>query len=223
MHVPRLKTCISNSLDILGFLYGRFLREERAEFLKPVDSKDKQLEERFSSFGGHVRRWLYYYALTDARESTPKAHELTLRGWGLYQPGVQLWQKIALFVLHPVLRQFVRTMLRVNQTGYQKAVLEIEDTLRTVEELLSDGREYILDTKVPTYLDLQFASMGALLVFPEEYSGGRVVEKSKLKAEHLPEQTQREIEAYRKRPAGQFVLRMYQKHRYSKARKSKSE
>ena len=41
-----------------------------------------------------------------------------------------------------------------------------------VDELLSDGREFLLSTPSPTYLDFHLASMLAIVITTPEYSGG---------------------------------------------------
>ena len=41
-----------------------------------------------------------------------------------------------------------------------------------VDELLSDGREFLLSTPRPTYLDFHLASMLAIVITTPEYSGG---------------------------------------------------
>ena len=41
-----------------------------------------------------------------------------------------------------------------------------------MDELLSDGREFLLATPGPTFLDFHFCSMIAIVLSVPEYSGG---------------------------------------------------
>ena len=84
-------------------------------------------------------------------------------------------------------------------------------------KLLSDGRQFLLNTDAPTYIDFTFASLAALTVFPEGFCGRVLSEQSKIRFEGITDKrTFTKAKEYRKTPAGKFALRMYKDHRFSK-------
>ena len=46
-----------------------------------------------------------------------------------------------------------------------------EGMLAEVDKMLSDGRRFLLNTDRPTYIDVAFASLSAVLAMPDEYGG----------------------------------------------------
>ncbi len=46
-----------------------------------------------------------------------------------------------------------------------------EGMLAEVDKMLSDGRRFLLNTDSPTYIDVAFASLAAVLAMPDEYGG----------------------------------------------------
>ena len=61
LKIPGLGISISNSSDILKYLYGHVqcLDEEKAKFLKP-SSESLKLEQKIDKMGTQVRRYAYY-------------------------------------------------------------------------------------------------------------------------------------------------------------------
>ena len=90
------------------------------------------------------------------------------------------------------------------------------DGFNRIGSLLSDGRNYLLKTERPTFVDFQFASMMSLLLMPEDFGGGAVNPESRL----VPKEVGPEVEKLAKEiaatPAGKFALRMYKEHRYDR-------
>ena len=63
-----------------------------------------------------------------------------------------------------------------------------------------------------TFADITFASLAALAVLPPEYAG-RSLRGRMLTLDDLDADWRAEIEGFRQRPSGQFVLRMYREER----------
>ena len=80
--------------------------------------------------------------------------------------------------------------------------------------LLADGRRTSrVDTL--TFADITFASLAALAVLPPEYAG-RSLGGAHAHARHLDADWRAEIERFRARPSGQFILRLYREERLSR-------
>ena len=59
-----------------------------------------------------------------------------------------------------------------------------------------------------TFADIAFASLAALAVLPPEYAG-RSLRGQMLTLDDLDAEGRAEIESFRQRPSGLFVLRLY--------------
>jgi glutathione S-transferase len=213
LHIPKYKTTVNNSRDIVCYLHGKHVLEDRAAFLRPVGGLAVELEDKFEKLGGHTRRWMYY---TLFHRSGERGRELTLRAWGRHQSRVQLWQRLALSVLYPVLKAFVSKPLRIDESSFRRSVAEINKTFDEVDALLADGRKFVLATPEKTYLDIYLACMAALVILPPGYSGGRIEQQSRLEPNDFSPGIMEEVKTWRSRPTGQFVLRMYANERLQK-------
>ncbi len=70
-------------------------------------------------------------------------------------------QKVLLHLLTPVLSTMVIKRLRVGETEAAASLLEAEAILGEVNDLLKDGRSFILATHQPTYLGMQTESLSS--------------------------------------------------------------
>ena len=82
------------------------------------------------------------------------------------------------------------------------------------DSLLKDGNKYLLGTDEPTYVDFSFASLAALLVFPENYGGRGVNADTVPKASDFTAEFQKEAKRFANTPTGKYVIRMYKDHRF---------
>jgi glutathione S-transferase len=82
--------------------------------------------------------------------------------------------------------------------------------------MLADGRRYLLGGS-PTFADITFASLAALAVLPPEYAG-RAIGGRRFTIDELDADWRAEIESFRSRPAGRFVLRLYREERLAAPR-----
>jgi len=150
-----------------------------------------------------VRRWAYFRLFGDAR--------LTLQTWGCYEPKVPGWQRMLLPALRPVLRFAVRRMLRITPASAERALAKTRAVFDEIDARLADGRRYLLGDTL-SYVDITFASLGALAVLPEQYGGAALATRFPA-IEALPSPWREEVESFRARPAGQFILRLYRDER----------
>lgn len=210
LEVPPGLTRIGDSPRILRYLWGEYcgrLPVERVGFLEPTATA-LALEQKFDRrLGNDVRVWAYSRIL--------RRRDLTLRSWGVEEPGIPAWQRFLLRTFTPVLRAAVKRMLGVTS---RRAVTALERTRQAFDEvdaLLADGRRYLLGD-APSFADITFASLAALAVLPPEYAGRSLLGR-RLVLEDLDADWRAEVLDFRRRPAGQFVLRLYREERLGTA------
>lgn len=207
LEVPPGLTRIGDSPRILRYLWGEYagrLAGERTWFLEPTPAA-LELESRFDRrLGNDVRVWAYSQILDD--------RTLTLRSWGLGEHAIPAWQRALLAAGTPVLRFAVRRMLGVTPARATRALERTHEAFAEVDALLADGRRYLTGATL-TFADITFASLGALAVLPPEYPGHHLTGQ-RLTLDDVPDPAwRREIEHFRERPAGQFILRLYREER----------
>jgi len=210
LEIPPGLTRIGDSPRILRYLWGEYagrLPAGRTDFLAPTPVA-LELERYFDQrLGNDVRVWVYSRIFA--------RRDLTLRSWGIEEPRVPGWQRALLRAGTPLLRFAVRRMLGVTPARAARALERTREAFGRVDTLLADGRRYLAGD-APSFADITFASLAALAVLPPEY-GGRAIEGRRLAIEELEPDWRAEVEAFRARPAGQFVLRLYREERLAPA------
>lgn len=205
--VPQLRTSIGDSPQILRFLWGRYSAElapECTRFLEP-SPEAVALEKHFDrALGVPVRVWSYWHLLEQP--------ELTLRMWGVDEPAIPEWQRRLLPVLQPVLAAMLRRMLGVHEASAAAGLAATKQVFAEVDAMLADGRRYLLGGNELTFVDITFASLAALALFPNGYAGENVTVRD-MPLEQLTPTWRAEVEALRTTPAGQFVERLYREER----------
>ncbi|TRY67759.1 hypothetical protein TCAL_07806 [Tigriopus californicus] len=199
------KSLVSNSADILRYLYGKFYTQSNVEeFLRP--SKEAvELEKKLDLLGLDLRRYMYYHLLV----ASPLPHESALTIWGLHSPNVPEWQKYLLKAMMPLLRAFLCKVANITPEGALDGWKKSEKTFKEIDALLSDGRAYLLNTNHPTFVDVTFASLAAILVFPDNYGGPRLVPESRPQLKFASADYQKHVKSFRQTPSGKFILKMY--------------
>jgi len=210
LEIPPGLTRIGDSPRILRYLWGEYagrLPAGRTDFLAPTPVA-LELERYFDQrLGNDVRVWVYSRIFA--------RRDLTLRSWGIEEPRVPGWQRALLRAGTPLLRFAVRRMLGVHPARAARALERTREAFGRVDDLLADGRRYLAGDAL-SFADITFASLAALAVLPPEY-GGRAIDGRRLGIEDLEPDWRAEVEAFRARPAGQFVLRLYREERLAVA------
>jgi glutathione S-transferase len=207
LEVPPGLTRIGDSPRILRYLYGEYagrLPGAQTWFLEPTAAA-LDLEKAFDRrLGNDVRVWLYAQALRD--------RTLTLRSWGIEEPAIPAWQRWVLAAATPALRFAVRRMLGVTPERAEQALARTRAAFDEVDRLLADGRPYLTGDSF-TFADITFASLGALAVLPPDYPGAAVRGRRLLLEDITDADWRAEVERFRARPSGQFILRLYREER----------
>jgi glutathione S-transferase len=205
LELPASRTSVGNSAEILRLLWGMHGRDPsgNAAFLEPTEEAVALEDHLDRALGEQVRRWAYQQLFMDPA--------LTLQSWGVGEPAVPAWQRALLRPLRPFLKAAVRRMLRVNATSAARALEKTKAVFDEVDARLADGRRYLLGDHL-SFADIAFASLGALAVLPGNY-GGSALATHFPAVETLPSPWREEVLAFRQRPAGQFILRLYREER----------
>ena len=207
LEVPPGLTRISESSRILRYLWGEYagvLPGDRTWFLEPTPAA-LELEARLDRrLGNDVRIWLY--------ENLLQQRELSFRSWGSAEPSIPRWQRVLLQALRPVLAFAVRRMLGVTPARAARSLARTQEIFDEMDALLADGRPYLTGSTL-TFADITFASLGALAVLPPEYPGNRLGGPRMTANDIRDPVWLAEVERFRARPSGQFILRMYREER----------
>ncbi len=100
----------------------------------------------------------------------------------------------------------MRVGMRIDDDGAERSLGYVRSVFATVDELLSDGRSYLVGKKFGA-ADLTFASLAAPVLLPRNY-GSPLPSLGEVPGELLTQ-----IEDFRSSPAGDFALRIYRDHR----------
>jgi glutathione S-transferase len=210
LEVPPGLTRIADSPRILRYLWGEYagrLSAASVWFLEPTPAA-LALEAKFDRrLGNDVRVWVYQRLLAD--------RTLTLRAWGMEERAIPRWQRWCVYAGTPVLRFAVRRMLGVSPDRAERALHKTREAFAEVDAMLADGRRYLTGESL-TFADITFASLGALAVLPPEYPGNRLTGRRLQFVDVADTQWRAEIEEFRARPAGQFILQLYRDERARK-------
>jgi glutathione S-transferase len=210
LEVPPGLTRISESSRILRYLWGEYaglLPGDRTWFLEPTPAA-LELETRLDRrLGNDVRIWLY--------ENLLQQRELSFRAWGSEEPSIPRWQRVLLLTARPVLAFAVRRMLGVTPARAARSLARTQEIFDEMDALLADGRPYLTGSTL-TFADITFASLGALAVLPPEYPGNRLSGPRMTANDIRAPAWLAEVERFRARPSGQFILRMYREERSPK-------
>jgi glutathione S-transferase len=188
---------LPDSTDILQFIDGEHAEEWRPYPTDPeLRVKVDELEELFDAkLGPQTRRLAYYHLL--------QHHDLFMMS---VLAGVTGVERKLFKIVAPVVKKLMRLGMRIDDAGAERSLEYIEGVFATVDELLSDGRSYLVGEDFGA-ADLTFAALAAPVLLPENYG-------SPLPSlDEVPAELKAQIEAFRATPAGAFGLRMYRQHR----------
>jgi glutathione S-transferase len=183
----------TDSTDILQYLDK--LVPDNAK-LYPIDSelrrKVEELEDLFDEqLGPATRRWGYFYTINDSK--------LIKKRW---TQGVPFFEEALFPVVYPLMRRVVRKAFNINSESAAQAYEQIQSVFEKVNELLADGRSYLVGDNFSA-ADITFAALAAPVISPPEHP----IKPRPL--EELPDSFASKISAFRETPAGAYVLRLY--------------
>jgi glutathione S-transferase len=195
--VPVLITDTGAATDSTDIL--RYLDRLYPEKLYPVEPKlhllGNELERLFNdTLGVQTRRWGYSYVLTP---------QLLYPKWTF---GVPFWEKLLFPIIFPKVNPIVRERFGITETSAAESYREIEIVFDRVNNLLADGRKYLLGDKFSA-IDITFAALAAPILQPAEQH----IPPTPLTS--LPTQMQADIHKCRATLAGEFGLRLYRENR----------
>ncbi len=171
---------------------GDLLYPHDVELRREVD----ELEERFDKeLGPHTRRWAYGQALPQTK---------SIRS--LWARDVPPLEASVIQVITPLVRRLVRTAYKITPENAQRSLERVRGVFRQVDELLSDGRRFLVGERF-TAADLTFAALAAPVLFPAEC---RAVQPA---LDDVPTEMREEILRFRETDAGRFALRMFSQER----------
>ncbi len=207
------RSVISNSSDILRYLWGRYYGElpEQAQFLTPTPER-LALEKQIDSYGVDLQVWGYYHILDDK--------EVAQQLWGRNCPSLPTWQRQAIIILFPVLSFLIRKAFRIGDKGYARAVSKIEIFLSDIEQKITGESTSILSGDKIDYVDISLAAMSGLWLLPEGYGGGKA-DGVKMEFDKLPQAMRDDINRWQQQYPNtvMFIERLYQQRTINKAEK----
>jgi len=140
------------------------------------------------------------------------AHMLSERGliMPLCVEGAPWWERLGASIFYPWMAARLRRTLGLQSNTISEQQPVIEAALSRIEKRLADGRPFLMGNAF-TAPDLALAALAAPILLPPQYGG------PKPPFDRLPAAMRSTIEGWRKRPAGQFVLRLYAENRPPRA------
>jgi glutathione S-transferase len=202
-----VRSQIGNSPEILRYLWGRYSAgmPDKARFLEPTAER-LELEKKIDRCGVDLQVWVYYHILDD--------RDLTLHAWGVSNPAIPAWQRLALKLNFPLLRFLIRKSFRITAERFGKAVSHVDALLSGVETALGDGRQSILGGDTINFTDIAFCSIMGLWLQPPGYGGGKA-DPVRIDRSLCPPKMADEIEAWSQTYplATAFIERLYKEER----------
>jgi len=168
--------------------------------LYPEDPVQMEAIERLWSdthdtMGYAARTWIYYYCLP---------HKDVL-----YRPlteGAPAWERFLVWAFYPIYWRLMWKGMKLSDDAARKDLETTDRIFTEIDERLSDGRAYLVGDRF-TLADITFATMAVPVTFPPNFQG--VLPDF----DRLDPAVIKVVEAYRRRPAGRFALRMFEEHR----------
>ncbi len=183
--------------SIIQYLDQRSLLSDR--LIPETNNEREQVLELYHKFSTELAGCLSEYVY---------AHILPYRKFAipLFTARVPLIEKLIFKIAYPILRKALVKGLGIENSSNEQRLLEIKKIFSYVDEILSDGRKYLVGNSL-TIADISFASIAAPLILPDEF--GAVATK----INQVPDELRQVILEMRATRAGQFILRLYREDR----------
>jgi glutathione S-transferase len=190
------KTVVRDSTDIIAWADAK-----KPGSLIPLAGAEDALaiEDDFDNhLGPATRRWGYYYLLPKREADAALVQD------------VPRWQAALLKLTRPLAVRYLRRSLKIDADGVERSRKKIDETFARVDDVLRDGRKYLVGDRF-SVADLTFAALAAPVLFPDGHPA------QKFSLDWLPAEAQEQVDRWRHSRAGQFALRMYADHRAARA------
>lgn len=188
---------IKDSTDILHFV-DRELPEparlfpDESKLRADVEGLEEELDKRL---GPSTRRFAYFYLMQD-----DDAFVETITA------GVPRAERALVASLRKPIAAMMKRGLKITEDGAARCKQRIDSIWDMVDERLADGRRYLTGNRF-TAADLAFAALAAPVVLPYEYPAPMPT------VDDAPAEYSAHVGAWRARPAGELVLRLYREER----------
>jgi glutathione S-transferase len=160
---------------------------------------DKLWPQFHKELGGAAARWIYAHMLPNKQ----------VMGEILTQ-GVPRMERIAYrYGGYSLLTGLVKKALNINAQTSTKMADQFQGVLDQTDQLLRDGRPYLLGDRF-SVIDILFCANGAPCVLEPGYGAPLPT------LQQAPPAMQQIVTACRDRPSGQFIQRIYEQHRLAK-------
>lgn len=183
---------VGDSTDIALYLEKTY----PSPSLLPTNPEQREavlsLEQYFDDIGDHVRRCVWSLAV-----DSPRVNEIFFHGYSTRHPVLER-------LLRPVLRQMIRRTFDVRPARVTASWQHVMNALELVEQRTNGNAGCYLVGNAFTLADLTAAAMLAPLIGPEQ---------SPWPDRHVTDGNADQRALFRNRPAGEWVLHMYQQHR----------
>jgi len=181
--------------DIIDYFDGRPETGQRLLLSPEQQHNDEviKIKQAINLAGGHIRPWAYSYITPN------KAMFLES-----ISAGAPDSQKRFVRMVYPLIAYFTRNSLSPDSEKLPVHYQALEQAFDLIDGVLADGRAFLQGDQLSN-LDIYFCVHAAPCVMPAQYAGGGVLPGF----EQVPTRMRPLVDAFRQRPTGKFVLRMY--------------
>ena len=146
--------------------------------------------------------------------NAPTGDDALMKFWGFHNTQIPQWQRWLLKLAFPVLRSRLGKVLNITPEGAADGMAKTKKFFEETDAMLSDGRKYIMGTEEPTYVDVALASLGAILLMPDEYGGNTFGSEMRPIDSDFNQTFLKAKKEFAKTPTGKFILKMFKEHRF---------
>lgn len=187
-----------DSTDILKYLDSKL--DDKSKLYTNNEKTKKEVEELEELFdtqlGVHSRRWAYYYLFKEKPDLIKKAMCI----------GEKPFIENIFKILFPTIKKLMIKSMNINEKSMKRSKDRIDEVFHKVEELLKDGREYLVGDTF-TVADLTLASLAIPVIVPKQYKY--------LELNELPDEMKKEVLNYRNSLTGQYILKTFERRKIS--------
>jgi len=214
-HVPlfhRIATSRAGGGTVPVLIVGREVIDDSAAIVRwvsqrvprlgllPSGAEERQAVVEYERFiereiGPHVRRWAYGHLLRQYHLLKP-----------CFTRGAPVIERFLAPATVRLTLPLIRRIYRIDPARAQQSLRRATAALDEIGRRLTTNCRYLVGNQLSA-ADLTLGALAAPLVFPRQYGGVLPV------FEALPAAMRAEVEAVRATPAGQFVLRLYERDR----------